>query len=74
MLISYGTKCSFTILPYDLRAISGVALQIDESFVPLLRRMFCLSLVQRSDGFYERVNEYIYTPRIGADAFRLCFG
>ncbi|CAD6237228.1 unnamed protein product [Miscanthus lutarioriparius] len=29
----------FTILPYDLRAISGVALQIDESFVPLLRQL-----------------------------------
>jgi hypothetical protein len=51
VLISYGTKCSFTILPYDLRSISGVALQIDESFLPLLRRMFCLSLVL-TDGFY----------------------
>ncbi|XP_066309532.1 subtilisin-like protease SBT5.3 [Miscanthus floridulus] len=29
----------FTILPYDLRAISGVALQIDESFLPLLRQL-----------------------------------
>jgi hypothetical protein len=32
-----------TILPYDLRAISGIAVQIDQGFLPLLRRMFCLS-------------------------------
>lgn len=38
-------NCSLTILPYDLRAVSGIAVQIDQGFLPLLRRICFVCLI-----------------------------
>lgn len=47
-------NCSLTILPYDLRAVSGIAVQIDQGFLPLLRRICFVCLIM----FCERASEY----------------